>query len=145
MAGSGWSRGWPAANAPAMARFGIASQWVRTPFGALLALLLAVRLLSPVGFMPSFEHGALTIVSCPDFAPSAASPMGHHSHGDRGKGSQPCPYAAASGPAALTLVEIFAAAILLLAAMILRGGASEFFRDRRHHPRPPSRAPPFPA
>jgi hypothetical protein len=46
----------------------------------LLALLLAVRLLSPAGFMPSFDRGTITIVACPDAA-SAPAMMGHHHHG----------------------------------------------------------------
>lgn len=31
----------------------------------LLALLLGLRLLTPTGFMPAFDHGAVTIVACP--------------------------------------------------------------------------------
>jgi len=35
---------------------------MRALIGALVAMLLAIRLMSPAGFMPSFEHGSVTIV-----------------------------------------------------------------------------------
>lgn len=64
----------------------------------MMALAMALRLLSPEGFMPAFDRGAVTIVACPDAEPMAmAMPMGHHD-ADSGKAAhQPCPYAAASG------------------------------------------------
>jgi hypothetical protein len=86
-------------------------------FAALFAMLLGLRLLSPVGFMPSFEHGTVTIVACPDagFAPA------HHDH-DKPKAGQPCPYAAVPALGALAtlafailLVAIFAVAWLVTA------------------------------
>jgi hypothetical protein len=72
---------------------------VRAPFGALLALLLAFRLLSPAGFMPSFDHGSVRIVPCPAYAGSGAAPA-HQHHGGK-ELRQICPYAAAPavGPA----------------------------------------------
>ena len=47
-------------TAPAFARFACA---------ALLSLLLGLRLLGATGYMPGFEHGAVTIIVCPDADP----------------------------------------------------------------------------
>jgi hypothetical protein len=41
-------------------------------------MLLALRVLAPAGFMPAFDHGAVTIVLCPDADPVPA--MGAHDH-----------------------------------------------------------------
>jgi hypothetical protein len=71
----------------------------RSVAAALLALLLGLRLLSPPGFMPSFEHGTVAIVACPD-AEVASAPMAHHHHGDNHKLHQICPYAAGASPVA---------------------------------------------
>ena len=86
-------------------------------FVALFALLLGLRLLSPAGFMPSFEHGAVTIVACPDAGLAPA----HHDH-KKAKTAQPCPYAAASAfgtvnaeDVAIALVVAFAVAWVIAA------------------------------
>ena len=116
----------------------------RSAAAMLLALLLAVRLLSPAGFMPAFERGAVTIVACPDFDPPPAMPMASHHHHDPNKHHQACPYAAAAGAATAQELAIPAALILVGLALLL-GWAFAFFE--RHRPRelPPSRAPPVPA
>lgn len=122
-------------NAPTLAR---------SVCAALLALLLAVRLLAPAGFMPSFEHGAVTIVACPD-ADGGAAPMSAHHKGHSKKFHQPCPYASASWLGSLSpdlplLVGVFVfAAALLLARTFL------FIERHRTHERPPLRGPPIPA
>jgi len=111
---------------------------------SLLALGLAIRLLSPAGFMPAFNHGAVTIVICPDAGEGLATKAWHHHHGPN-KIHPPCPYAAGSSPALLT------AAPPLLAARGIFGPASLPLRrfallDRhRAHERPPLRGPPIPA
>ena len=79
----------------------------RSMFAALFALLLGVRLLSPAGFMPSFEHGTVAIVACPDAGP----PLAHHDHHPP-KSEQPCPYAAAS--AFGTVGDVVAALVAIL-------------------------------
>jgi hypothetical protein len=56
---------------------------------------MALRLLSPAGFMPAFDRGAVTIVVCPDAEPGAMPMAHHHHHGDAAH-QQPCPYAAAA-------------------------------------------------
>jgi len=68
---------------------------IRAMFGAFLAIALALRLLSPAGFMPAFDHGAVTIVACPDYGAAAA----HHHHGDPKKLQHQCPYGAAAATA----------------------------------------------
>lgn len=109
----------------------------------LIAVALALRLLSPAGFMPAFDHGTLTIVACPDFEPTAA-PMAHHHHGGAKKDHQPCPYAA--GAAAGTLADVFLFAAALLFAAILRLGRTfEFLSKHRARERPPLRGPPLTA
>lgn len=111
----------------------------RSAAAALFALLMAVRLLSPAGFMPAFEHGAVSIVACPDGDP-APTPMAHHHHGDP-KLQQHCPYAAGSAPA--TAADVAAvAAVLVAAALLLAGQPLQSFQRRRQRERPPLRGPP---
>ncbi len=68
----------------------------RFAWGMLLALLLGLRSLAPAGFMPSFDHGAVTIVACPD-ASAAVAPMHHRHPVDHSIAHQLCPYAAGAG------------------------------------------------
>src|SRR5947208_12267817 len=82
-------------TAPAFARFACA---------ALLALLLGLRLLGATGYMPGFDHGAVTIIVCPDADPEAplAVAVAHHHHGhSKHKHGGLCPYASASSLGAL--------------------------------------------
>ena len=121
------------ASAPAMKRALCAT---------LLALLLAVRSLSPAGFMPSFEQGRLAIVTCPDASPM---PMAGYSHGDHDKARQQCPYVAASSLGALgaSFGSLLEAPVL---GDTLRRGVPQTEAptlDRRL--RPPTRAPPLSA
>ena len=106
-------------------------------FVALFALLLGVRLLSPAGFMPSFEHGTVTIVACPDAFP----PPEHHDH-HQPKPEQPCPYAAASAPGAVVAF----AAVLLMPAFFAFVWASPFNAQRPRSANrllPPATGPPI--
>ena len=88
---------------------------------ALLALALALRLLTPAGFMPAFDHGAVAIVVCPDSDSfNSVSAAHHHHHGGSKAVHQPCPFAAASGLGAVAAdfsplfdVLIFVPALLL--------------------------------
>jgi len=119
-----------------------ASLATRAILGALLALVLALRLLSPAGFMPAFDHGSVTIVACPDYAP--APPMAHHHHGDSKNDHPPCPYAA--GAAAGTLADFFlVAAVALFGAALILGRTFRFLERHRDRERPPLRGPPLPA
>lgn len=120
-----------------------ASKAVRLVCAALFLLLLAVRSLAPAGFMPTFDHGALAIVACPDGDASPGIRMhhdGHHKSGD-----QVCPYAAASalgalGPDHTSLVES-----LLLCAALLVGRVLLFAERVSGRDRPPATGPPIPA
>jgi hypothetical protein len=109
-------------------------------FGVILSLLLAVRLLSPAGFMPAFDHGAVTIVACPDYDPPRA-PMAHHGHPGGKHEHQPCPYAAGSTAGHTTDLFLLAVAFFFAAAPML-GQWFDFLEPRRSHERPPQRGPP---
>jgi len=113
----------------------------RAVLALLLAALLGLRLLSPQGFMPAFDRGAVAIVACPDYAPSAA---GHHHDGTRHKGSQqPCPYAAASALGGLANDLTPVHAVLLFAAALLLGRTFLFLERHSRRERPPLRGPPI--
>jgi len=115
----------------------------RMLWAAVLALLLGLRLLSPAGFMPAFDHGAVTIVACPDAAPQGAT--GHHHHHAPKKMHQPCPYAAASA-LALPLGALPPPAAFLVVGLALLLGRTFLFVERsRSRERPPLRGPPIPA
>ncbi len=107
-----------------------------------LAVLLAVRLASPFGFMPGEANGRLALVECPDAIPI---PSAHHGmHHDGGAKAKPtCPFAAGMAPAG-PLPQVAAVegvvgwpfeAAVTSAVPALPSGA-------RIAPRPPSRAPP---
>jgi len=121
-----------------------ASAPFRAVLAAALALLLALRLLVPAGFMPAFDQGAVTIVACPDAQPSAAPMAGHH-HGHSKTLHQPCPYAAASGLGSLAPEWGALGDVLILAAALLLGRTFLFIERHSLRSRPPSRAPPLPA
>lgn len=118
---------------------------VRTLWAALFALLLAVRLLSPAGFMPAFEQGSVSIVACPDadFG-AAAAPSMHHQH-NKAKHQQPCPYASATSLGALGDDFSVLVGILTLAIALLLGRTLLFVDRQSAHLRPPLRGPPLPA
>lgn len=120
------------------------SALTRSLFAALLGVLLALRLLTPAGFMPAFEHGSLTIVACPDYDPAPA-PMArhHHDHGSK-KFQQHCPYAAGNAAATPPELTIFAA-VLLAGTALLLGRTFRFLERHRAFERPPLRGPPLPA
>lgn len=121
-----------------------ASVPIRTVCAALLALLLAVRLLAPAGFMPSFDGGAVTIVACPD-AETGAAPMSAHHDGHSKKLHQPCPYASASGLGSLAPDLPLLVGALVLADALLLGRTFLFLERHRTGERPPLRGPPIPA
>jgi hypothetical protein len=119
---------------------------MRAICAALLALLLAVRLLAPAGFMPAFEHGSVTIVACPDAGPVAEpAPAMHHHHGDPKHEHQPCPYAAASSLGAVGGDFAAIVDVLIVAAALLLGRSFIFLERANSRERPPTRAPPIPA
>lgn len=108
-----------------------------------LALLLALRLLSPAGFMPAFERGGVTIVACPDSG-AAVAPAHHHS-ADHKNAHQPCPYAAASSLGTLAGGWAPALALLVFGVALVPGRPFAFIERRRAGERPHPTGPPFPA
>jgi hypothetical protein len=140
---------------------------IRLLLAAVLALCLAVRVLTPPGFMPSFATGALAIVPCPDAegaSPVArAAPLHQHMAGmamphmataapghdhEGGKNAfhhQSCPYAAAASLSALDLGTFVVAILALIAAVPPLTRALPAFRRRATRDRPPAQGPPLPA
>ena len=141
----------------------------RAPVGvllsAVLALCLAVRVLTPPGFMPSFATGALAIVPCPDAEgapPAVPIPPLHHMAGmamphtavaepihnhEGGKNAfhQSCPYAAAASLSGLDLGVLVLALLAALAAAPPSVRALVALCCRATRDRPPSQGPPLPA
>ena len=117
---------------------------IRLAYAVLLALLLAQRSLAPAGFMPAFDHGAVTISLCPDA--TLVMPAMHRHPANHNFAHQPCPYASASALGALgpdwtpmlLSVAFFAAALLL-------GRTYLFVARHSRRDRPPLRGPPIPA
>ena len=122
-----------------MSALSVTCRWATA---TLFALLLAVRLLSPAGFMPTFDHGSIAIVLCPDGEPAAAAMTHHHHHGDP-KLQQRCPYAAGAAPATSSDFAGIVAVLLTVAALLSFQSFEALIR--RLHDRPPLRGPPLPA
>lgn len=128
-----------------MGRMRSAPLLIRIAAVVLFMLLITQRSLAPAGFMPAFDHGAVTIIACPDASP--VMPAMHRKHpANHDFAHQPCPYASASALGALgpdwtpmlTGVAFFAAALLL--------GRTFLFVERHgRRDRPPLRGPPIPA
>lgn len=115
----------------------------RAVCGALFATMLALRLLTPAGFMPAFDHGSVAIVTCPDAGPAPV--LASHHHGHSKSVHQPCPYASASGLGALAAEFASLVGVLILAGALLLGRSFLFMERDRAHERPPLRGPPLPA
>lgn len=125
-----------------------APAFTRFAFAALLALLLGLRLLGATGYMPGFDHGAVTIVVCPDADPDAplAVDVAHHHHGDsRHKHGGICPYASASALGALAAEFGALLAVLIFATPLLLGRIFLFLERNGLRERPPTRGPPLSA
>lgn len=126
-------------TAPSLARLLCAS---------LLALLLGLRLLGATGFMPGFEHGAVTIVACPDAdvdAPLAIDTLHHHHAHTKHKHGGLCPYASASSLGAVGAEFGALLAVAIFAAAPPLGRPSQLLAPTRLRERPPSQGPPLPA
>lgn len=128
-----------------MVRMGTIAASIRSRVAlVLLALLLGLRLLSPAGFMPAFERGAITIVACPD-ANAVLVPAHHHHSADHKAGHQPCPYAAASALGTVADGWTTPAAPPAFALALLLGRSFLFVEHRRAGERPHPTGPPLPA
>ena len=93
--------------------------------------------------MPSFDHGSVTIVACPDAQIAEPMPAHHTDHSK--KLHQPCPYASASGLGSLAAAYPFLADVLIIGAALLLGRTFLFLERSRANERPPLRGPPIPA
>ena len=121
-----------------------ATTLTRALCAASFALLLALRLLSPAGFMPAFSAGTITIVACPDAEPPpAVHHAAAHHHGKSAAAHQPCPYASASPAGVADTGMLLLAAALLVGAALLLGRTFQFIARYRNHDRPPLRGPPL--
>jgi hypothetical protein len=121
---------------------------MRSAWGAILALLLALRLIGGAGYMPAFNAGALSIVVCPgadENTPLALNTPHHHHHGRSSHDHGSCPYAAAASLAALGPDWTPLLASILLAFATLPGTSSIHSLPPAKRIRPPSRAPPVAA
>jgi hypothetical protein len=124
-----------------------ASDLSRRAAAVLVALLLALRLVGSAGYMPAFEHGALTIIVCPDAELNAplAIPGAHHHHGQTSHKQNVCPYADASALGFITNDFPPLIAPLAIALVLLLGRPFLFIERHRAQDRPPQRGPPLPA
>jgi hypothetical protein len=120
---------------------GAAPRHLRLASALALALLLALRSLAPAGFMPAFDHGMLTIVVCPDAGVQPPAAM-HHGH-DRKALHEHCPYAAASGLAAVAALWTTAVIVGPFAAVLLLGRTVLFVERQGRRNRPPAIGPPL--
>ena len=113
---------------------------IRFAWASLFALLLAVRSLAPAGFMPAFDHGAVTIVACPD---AVVAPSRHHHHpGDHKAHHQPCPYASMSSLVTPGVDFAPLVATVLIAVTLLLGRLFLFVDKHTLRERPPAIGPP---
>ena len=108
--------------------------------GALAALLLAFRLLSPAGFMPAFDHGAVTIVACLE-AGAATSHAAPHHHSPA-SAHQSCPYAAGGTTGTFDSGGAIDVPPLITEPMMTNARGIAIILPRRANDRPPLRGPP---
>ncbi|HET6943141.1 MAG TPA: DUF2946 family protein [Sphingomicrobium sp.] len=108
------------------------------------AVLVAMRLLTPTGFMPAWGDSQVRIILCDDSGTKigAATHHGHQGKSDGSKHRQSCPYAAASATPFLTLPTIGVTPPLAAASDLLASTQAARLEVERKIERPPSRAPP---
>ena len=109
------------------------------------ALLLAMRLLTPTGFMPAWTGNGLEISLCEDAGPplGAAAHHGHHGKQDKAERHQPCPYAASTAQTLLNPPAAIVAEPPAPDSVAASVGRPSGNRAWRKYERPPSRAPPL--
>ena len=121
-----------------------AATLARSCLAVAFALILAIRLLSPIGFMPAFDRGAVTIIVCPD-ADLAGPAIDQHHQEHSKRFHQPCPYASASGAGSIAVDPAPLFEVLIMSAALLLGRTFLFLERGRAYERPPLRGPPLPA
>jgi len=125
-----------------MLRMRRAASEIRALWAVVFALALALRLVTPTGFMPAVEHGRLTLVECPGSIP--LPPMHGMDH-SRGKASEPCPYATATGAGVAGEQPRLQLEPMAGSAPEWRGAERIFSIPRGQHDRPPAIGPPISA
>ena len=135
---------------------------MRLSMAILLALCLGVRMLTPPGFMPSFEGSLLAIIPCPDVEDApfdttkpAMSPMAmhamampgaaqtEHGNGEKALHRSLCPYAAAASMAGFDAPGIAFAVKICIAALPLQARRLPRYGRHATRDRPPAQAPPI--
>ena len=119
---------------------------VRSAWALLFALMLSLRLLGSAGYMPALDHGAPTLIACPDAelnAPLAIGTMHHHGHMQHSH--EPCPYAAAAALGATNDAFVPMVAMLIVGMALLLGRTFAFVERQNRRDRPPAIGPPIPA
>ena len=134
-----------------MLRMGTARSSMKLVWAALLALLLGLRIVASAGYMPSVEHGRLTLMLCPDgewTAPATSMPAMagmDHDYGSKQAHHQQCPYAVA---AAIPFASGNSAPLLPLPLLVFAVLGIAFLAPLACRPRferPFSTGPPIPA
>ena len=118
----------------------------RSCLAVAFGLLLAMRLLTPTGFMPTWSGNQLQIVICDDGGRQVGA-ASHHEHGkkDEPKLRHSCPYAAASAESFLWPPTPGVDHPRKIASIGPTGAVLADLPAKRKIERPPSRAPPVPA
>ena len=125
-----------------MLRMRRATSEIRALWALVFALALALRLVTPTGFMPAVEHGRLTIVECPGSMPLPPMHVMDHSSG---KASEDCPFATATGAGWAGEQPSIPTNPLVASAPQWLGAERIFSLPRGQHDRPPAIGPPIPA
>nr|WP_277622479.1 DUF2946 family protein [Sphingomonas telluris] len=139
-----WLRRYPKARL--VLRRSDLNQRHRACWGVAFALLLALRLLTPTGFMPAWGGDRFAIKLCDDAGAPVAVSSHHQHHGDadKAKHRQSCPYAAASAAPFFTLPPAAIAHPLAPTPLPAPRAIAAAFSLQKRVERPPSRAPPVP-
>jgi hypothetical protein len=116
----------------------------RAVWAMMLALVLAMRLVTPAGFMPSFGGGRLTVVECPGSGPMPMMPMSGMDHNQK-KLCQSCPHATATGAGLVDAQPLLLTATTFATVSHSIASAFALSLRRGQHERPPAIGPPIPA
>ena len=116
----------------------------RAAWAVMLALVLAMRLVTPAGFMPSFDQGRLTVVECPGSTSMPMPPMSGMDDSQK-KVCQSCPHGTATGAGLVDAQPLLAPAENYPTAMPRVGTLWSLPLRSGEHERPPAIGPPIPA
>ncbi len=131
-------------KARAVVRRAALTSTLRACWALAFALLVAMRLLTPAGFMPAWSDSKVRIILCDDSGTQidAATHHAHQGKSDGSKHRQSCPYAAASATPFLAPPAIAVAPQLEITSDLAASTKPARLQFERKIERPPSRAPP---